>query len=146
MAGKVENKTKYALRCKTRTKHYGLGIKCGLTYKTRTEHYRLCIKRKERYKIPISYQVITVHQGNGTLAPQMSLGKTVHVLSPKMAGNGQVILEVRAAIVSHINSSFLAKFRFPIIREDVSLLKTFTITMLSVRETELSSPERPREL
>ena len=103
-------------------------------YKTRTEHCGLGIKHEERYKIPISYQVITVHQG--TLAPQMSLGKTVHVLSPKMAGNGQVILEVRAAIVSHINSSFLAKFRFPIIREDVSLLKTFTITMLSVRETE----------
>ena len=76
----------------------------------------------------------------------MSLGKTVHVLSPKMAGIGQVVLEVRAAIVSYINSSFLAKFRFPIIREDVSLLKTFTITMLSVRETELSSSERPRQL
>ena len=40
----------------------------------------------------------------------MSLGKTVHVLSPKMAGIGQVVLEVRAAIVSYIvNSSFLAK-------------------------------------
>ena len=76
----------------------------------------------------------------------MSLGKTVHVLSPKMAGIGQVVLEVRAAIVSYINSSFLAKLRFPVTREDVTLLKTFTITKLSVRETELSSPERPREL
>ena len=36
----------------------------------------------------------------------MSLGKTVHVLSPKMADIGQVVLEVRAAIVSYINSSF----------------------------------------
>ena len=71
---------------------------------------------------------------------------TVHVLSPKMAGIGQVVLEVRAAIVSYINSSFLAKFLFPVTREDVTLLKTFTITKLSVRETELSSPERPREL
>ena len=44
----------------------------------------------------------------------MSLGKTVHVLSPKMAGIEQVILEVRAAIVSYINSSFLAKFQFPV--------------------------------
>ena len=76
----------------------------------------------------------------------MSLGQAVHVLSPKMAGNGQVILEVRAAIVSHINSSFLAKFRFPVTREDVILLKTFAIAKLSVRETKLSSPERPREL
>ena len=77
----------------------------------------------------------------------MSLGKTVHVLSPKMAGIGQVVLEVRTAIVSSsIDSSFLAKFRFPVTREDVTLLKTFTITKLSVRETELSSPERPREL
>ena len=76
----------------------------------------------------------------------MSLGKTVHVLSPKMAGIGQVVLEVRAAIVSYNNSSFLAKFRFPVTREDVPLLKTFTITKLLVRETELSSPERPREL
>ena len=73
----------------------------------------------------------------------MSLGKTVHVLALKMDGIGQLVLEVRTAIV---NSSFLAKFRFPVTREDVTLLKTFTITMLSVRETELSSPERPREL
>ena len=43
-------------------------------------------------------------------------------------------------------SHFLAKFRFPVTREDVTLLKTFTITKLSVRETKLSSPERPREL
>ena len=75
----------------------------------------------------------------------MSLGKTVHVLSPKMAGIGQVVLEVRTAIVSYINSSFLAKFLFPVTREDVTLLKKFTITKLSVRETDLSSPERPRE-
>ena len=75
----------------------------------------------------------------------MSLGKTVHVLSPKMAGIGQVVLEVRTAIVSSsIDSSFLAKFRFPVTREDVTLLKTFTITKLSVRETELSSPESHR--
>ena len=59
----------------------------------------------------------------------MPLGKTVHVLSPKMADMGQVVLEVRAAIVSYINSSFLAKFRFPVTREDVTLLKTFTITI-----------------
>ena len=72
----------------------------------------------------------------------MSLGKTVHVLSPRMAGIGQVVLEVRAAIVSYINSSFLAKFRFPVTQEDETLLKTFTITKLSVRETELSSPEK----
>ena len=77
----------------------------------------------------------------------MSLGKTVHVLSSKMAGIGQVVLEVRAAIVSYIfNSSFLAKFRFPVTREDVTMLQTFTVTKLSVRETELSSPERSREL
>ena len=76
----------------------------------------------------------------------MSLGKTMHVLSPKMAWIGQVVLEVRAAIVSYINSSFLAEFRFPVTQEDETLLKTFTITKLSVRETELSSPERPREL
>ena len=76
----------------------------------------------------------------------MSPGKTLHVLSPKMADMGQVVLEVRAAIVSYINSSFLTKFRFPVTRGDVTLLKTFTITKLSVRETELSSPERPREL
>ena len=69
MAGKVENKTKHALWYKTRTKHYGLGIKYGLMYKTRTEHYGRGIKHEERYKIPISYQVITVHQGNGILAP-----------------------------------------------------------------------------
>ena len=69
MAGKVENKTKHALRYKTRTKHYGLGIKYGLMYKTRTEHYGRGIKHEERYKIPISYQVNTVHQGNGILAP-----------------------------------------------------------------------------
>ena len=75
----------------------------------------------------------------------MSLGKTVHVLSPKMAGIGQVVLEVRAAIVSYINSSFLAKFRFPVTQEDETLLKTFTITKLSVRETELSSSERVTE-
>ena len=75
----------------------------------------------------------------------MSLGKSLHVLSPKMAGIGQVVLEVRAAIVSYINSSFLAKFRFPVTQEDETLLKTFTITKLSVRETELSSPERARE-
>ena len=43
-------------------------------------------------------------------------------------------------------SHFLAKFRFPVTREDVTLLKTFTITKLSVRETKLSSPGRPREL
>ena len=43
-------------------------------------------------------------------------------------------------------SHFLPKFRFPVTREDVTLLKTFTITKLSVRETKLSSPERPREL
>ena len=37
----------------------------------------------------------------------MSLGKTAHVLSLKMTGI------LRAAIVSYINPSFLAKFRFP---------------------------------
>ena len=61
-----------------------------------------------------------------------------------MAGIGQVVLEVRAVIVSYIKSSFLAKFRFLVTREDVTLLKTFIITKLSVRETELSLPERPR--
>ena len=70
----------------------------------------------------------------------------MHVLSPKMAGNRQVVLEVRSAVVSYINSSFLAKFRFPVTRKDVTLFKTLTITKLSVRETELSSPEKPREL
>ena len=69
MAGKVENKTKHALRYKTWTKHYGLGIKYGLRYKTRTAHYRLGIKHEERYKIPIFYQVITVHLGNDILGP-----------------------------------------------------------------------------
>ena len=38
----------------------------------------------------------------------MSLGKTAHVLSPKMTGI------VRAEIVSYSNPSFLAKFRFPV--------------------------------
>ena len=52
-------------RYKTRTTHYGLGIKYGLKYKTRTDHYGLGIKDEERYKTPISYQVITVHQGSG---------------------------------------------------------------------------------
>ena len=42
-------------------------------------------------------------------------------------------------------SHFLAKFRFPV-TQDLTLLKTFTITKLSVRETKLSSPERPRQL
>ena len=56
----------------------------------------------------------------------MSLGKIVHVLSPKMAGIGQVVLEVRTAIVSYV----------PVTREDVALLKTFTVTKLLVRETE----------
>ena len=46
-------------------KHYGLGIIYGLVFKTRTEHCGLGIKHEERYKIPISYQVITVHQRNG---------------------------------------------------------------------------------
>ena len=32
---------------KTRTTHYGLGIKYGLKYKTRTEHYGLGINTKE---------------------------------------------------------------------------------------------------
>ena len=41
--------------------------------------------------MPISYQVITVHQGNDILAPQMSLGKTAHVLSPKMARFGGIL-------------------------------------------------------
>ena len=45
-------------------KHYGLGIIYGLVFKTRTEHCGLGIKHEERYKIPISYQVITVHQKN----------------------------------------------------------------------------------
>ena len=53
-----QNKTKHALRYKTRTEYYELGIKYGRGYKTRTEHYRLGIKHEERYKIPISYQVI----------------------------------------------------------------------------------------
>ena len=61
----VENKTKHTLRYKMWTKHYGLGIhvhvQYGLRYKTCTTHYRLGIKHEERYKIPISYQVIMVH-------------------------------------------------------------------------------------
>ena len=59
-------------RYKTRATRYGLGIKYGLGYKTRTEHYGFGKKHEERYKIPISYQVVTVHQGhqgNGILAP-----------------------------------------------------------------------------
>ena len=56
-------------------------------------------------------------------------------------------LEVRAAIVSYINSSFLAKFRFPV-REymrrcNVVEQKIFTFTKVLVCETELSS--RPRD-
>ena len=54
---------------KTQTTHYRLGIKYGLGYKTWTEYYGLGIKHKERFKIPICYEVITVHQGNGILAP-----------------------------------------------------------------------------
>ena len=53
-----------------------------------------------------------------------ALGKTAHVLSLKMAGIGQVVLEVRTAIVSYINSSFLAKFLFPVTREDVACMPT----------------------
>ena len=49
--------TDYGLRYKTRTKHYGLGIKYGLRYKTRTKHYGLGIKHEGRYNIPISYRV-----------------------------------------------------------------------------------------
>ena len=43
----------YGLRTgyKTRTKHYGLGIKYGLGYKTRAEHYGLGIKHEERFYI-----------------------------------------------------------------------------------------------
>ena len=48
MAGKVKNKTKHALRYKTWTKHYGLGIKYGLMYKTWTEHYRRGTKHELR--------------------------------------------------------------------------------------------------
>ena len=61
----LRNGYKTRTRYKTRTTHYGLGIKYGLEYKTRTEHYGLSIKDEERYKIPIFYQVITVHQGSG---------------------------------------------------------------------------------
>ena len=45
--------TDYRLRTgyKTRTKHYGLGIKYGLRYKTRTEHYGLSIKHEEKFYI-----------------------------------------------------------------------------------------------
>ena len=45
--------TDYGLRTgyKTRTKHYGLGIKYGLRYKTRTEHYGLSIKHVKRFCI-----------------------------------------------------------------------------------------------
>ena len=45
--------TDYGLRTgyKTRTKHYGLGIKYGLRYKTRTENYGLIIKHEERFYI-----------------------------------------------------------------------------------------------
>ena len=41
----------YGLRTgyKTRTKHYGLGIKYGLRYKTQTKHYGLSIKHEERF-------------------------------------------------------------------------------------------------
>ena len=41
----------YGLRTgyKTRTKHYGLGIKYGLRYKTRTQNYGLSIKYEERF-------------------------------------------------------------------------------------------------
>ena len=56
---------KHGLRYKTRTKHYGLGRRYGLRSKPQTEHYGLGIKHEERYKVPISYQVITVHQGSG---------------------------------------------------------------------------------
>ena len=64
------------------------------------------------------------------------------MLSPKTAG-----IEVRAAIVSYINSSFLAKFRFPV-REYMRRCnaveqETFTFTKVLVCETELSS--RPRD-
>ena len=43
-SGQYKTRTGY----KTRTKHYGLGIKYGLGYKTRTEHYGLSIKHEER--------------------------------------------------------------------------------------------------
>ena len=42
---------KHELRYKTRTKHYGLGIKYGPGYKTRTEHYGLGMKHEERFYI-----------------------------------------------------------------------------------------------
>ena len=67
MAGKVENKTKHALRYKTRTKPYGLGIKYGLRYKTWTEHYRL---DKTRRKVQNTDFLPSDHgSGNGILAP-----------------------------------------------------------------------------
>ena len=61
---------------------YGLrtGYKTRTGYKMRTKHYGLGINYGLR----------------GILAPQIC---TVRVLSPKMAGIGQVVLEVRAAIV-----------------------------------------------
>ena len=45
--------TDYGLRTgyKTRTKHYGLGRKYGLSYKTRTENYGLSIEYEERFYI-----------------------------------------------------------------------------------------------
>ena len=38
---RTRNKLIWRVGYKTRTKHYGLGIKYGLRYKTRTEHYGL---------------------------------------------------------------------------------------------------------
>ena len=86
-------------------------------YKTWTEHHGLGIKHEERYKIPSDHGA----------SKEWYLSAINVTWSPKMAGIGQVVLEVRTGIVSYINSSFLAKFRFPVTREDVTLLKTFTI-------------------
>ena len=39
------------------------------------EHYGLGIKHEERYKIPISYQAITVHQGTRVFKTQTATGR-----------------------------------------------------------------------
>ena len=72
--------------CGLRTADYGLGVKHGLRkrglsiahilgYKMQPTNCGLGIKHWQRYKIPISCQVITVHEGNGIFMPRMSLAK-----------------------------------------------------------------------
>ena len=76
----------------------------------------------------------------------MSLGKTVHVLSPKMmAGIGQVVLEVRAAIVLNvISSSFLAKLRFLVTRRCNTVENIYNHKVISPWDRVIFVRERDR--